>query len=525
MNNRLLTLFFLLLHLTGYSQSAGTEVKGNVSFISSENIYVSFPSTEGIQMGDTLFIQKDNKWMPILTVSNMSSISVVGKALKGVTLSLTNEVIAHKKSDLPLEVLTEKSNESVALVDQVIAKSKTEKKGTIEKKPLVDGRFSVSGYANFSDNLLSLSTPNYRLRYNLALNAKRIAGSGLSFESYLAYTHTLNNPTETFTDLKVYDLNLKYDFNRSTSLSLGRKINVNTANVGAVDGLQFEKRFKNITVGALVGFRPNDSTYGFDSKLFEYGAFISHSYSKEVVNMQSSLAFFNQTNNLNTDRCYLYVQHSNSLLKNVYFFGSAEIDLYSMENNVPITDFDMTSLYLSLSYYPENNLSLSLSYDTRKNVHYYETYKNRIDSLLENATRQGLRFRFNYRPLKYFSWSGTAGYRLQTPTSDESINAMSYLSYSRVPFIDASFTITGTYLKIGNESGFIYGGSLSKDFCKGNVDVELEYRKDLVFRQDIVDVSFSWRFTKNLMLSANVEGTIEQGTTFGRVFLNVTQRF
>lgn len=521
MKIRFIIFSLFCLTVSASAQSKSVELKGSVSFISSQNVYVKFVNTVGIQIGDTLFILKNNDLKPALVVNNLSSISCVCTPLNGMQLSVTNELIAKKRIEMPLEVIAEKSTEPVDVTDLAI--NNKPKETATENKARFDGRLSISSYSNFSANPLSTNTPNYRLRYNLALNAEHIANTGLSFENYMSYTHTLNNPAEKFKDLKIYNLALRYDFGKNTSLMFGRKINVNTANVGAVDGLQFEQKFKNITVGALAGTRPNDSTYGFDSKLLQYGAFISHNFQNDHSSAQTSVAFFNQTNNLKTDRRYLYLQHSNSLLKNVDFFGSAELDLYAIENNKPITDFDLTSLYLSLSYRPIRKLSLSLSYDARKNVYYYETYKNRIDSMLEKETRQGLRFRFNYRPFKYFSWGGNAGYRLQTPTSNESMNAISYLTYSKIPWIDASATITGTALQTANLSGFIYGASMSKDF--GNISAEVEYRKALIFEQDIAEFSLSWRISKSLMLSTDFEGTLEHGEASGRVFINITQRF
>jgi hypothetical protein len=524
MTKRFLILVLLCLSINAFGQSNIEEIKGNVSFISSQNTYVKFANTNGIQIGDTLYISRNNKLEPALVVTNLSTISCVGNVIGGKQLSLTNILIAKKRVELPLEVVVQKSNEPVAVNDLAIKAKKTNDISEPNKTG-IDGRFSISSYSNFSSDPLSKNTPNYRLRYNLALNAHNIAGSGLSFENYMAYTHTLNNPLEKFKDLKVYNLAFRYDFGKSATVLLGRKINENTANVGAVDGLQFEKRFKNLTIGALAGSRPNDSTYGFDPKLIQYGAFISHQFEIGHRSAQTSVAFFNQTNNWKTDRRFIYLQHANSLLKNVDLFCSAEVDLYAIENNKPVNDFSLTSLYLSLSYRPVRNLSLSLSYDTRRNVYYYETYKNRIDSMLEKEMRQGMRFRFNYRPFKYFSWGGNAGYRLQTPTSDESMNAVSYLTYSKLPFIDASLTVTGTALKTANQSGYIFGASMSKDFFNGNLGTEIEYRKDLIFAQDIAELSLSWRLSKTLMLSTDFEGTRDQGNTFGRVFINISKRF
>ena len=524
MIKKFLIFIFLGLGISTFAQSEFKELTGNVSFISPENYYVSFVNTNGIQIGDTLFMLKNEKSEAVLLVRDFSSTSCICNAIGANKLNLSTTVVARVKIEIPIEVSTRKSNEPISVNDLTI-KNKNTVDVNRDTKARFDGRLSVSNYSNFSSNAMSITTPNYRMRYNLSFNASHIGNSGLSLENYMSYTHTINNPLEEFTDLKVYNLALKYEFDKTAFITLGRKINVNTANIGAVDGLQFEKKFKTISVGALIGTRPNDSTYGFDSKLLQYGAFVAHNFQKDIKYSRTSIAFFNQMNDFKTDRRYIYIQHSNSLLKNVDFFGSSEIDLYSVVNNIPQNNINLTSLYLSLSYRPVNNLSLALTFDERKNVYYYETFKSRIDSLLEKEMRQGLRFRFNYRPFKYFTWGGSAGYRLQTPTSQASSNATSYLSYSKIPLIDASITLTGTALKTAYLSGYIYGASMSKDFFDGNLSAEIEYRKDLIFVQDIADVSVFWRINKSLMLSADYEATFDNGDALGRVFVNLTVRF
>ena len=524
MIKRFLIFIFLGLGISTLAQPEYKELTGSITFISPENYYVSFVNTNGISIGDTLFILNNEKHEPVLTVREFSSTSCICNPIGYNKPNLSTNVVARIKNEIPVEVSAKKSNEPISVNDLTIENKNTKETPWLNKAKF-DGRLSVSNYSNFSSDAMSITTPNYRMRYNLTFNASHIGNSGLSLENYMSYTHTINNSLEKFNDLKVYNLALKYEFDKTASITLGRKINVNTANIGAVDGLQFEKSFKTISVGALVGYRPNDSTYGFDSKLLQYGAFVAHNYQKDIKYSRTSVAFFNQMNDFKTDRRYIYIQHSNSLLKNVDFFGSSEIDLYSVENNIPKNTFNLTSLYLSLSYRPVNNLSLSITFDQRRNVYYYQTYKSRIDSLLEKEMRQGLRFRFNYRPFVYFAWGGSAGYRLQTPTSQASANAVSYLTYSKIPLIDASITVTATALKTANVSGIIYGGSLSKDFFDGNFSAEIEYRKDLIFTQDIADISVFWRINKSFMLSADFETTFDNGDAFGRFFVNLTKRF
>lgn len=525
MNRSNIIFGFLCLILTVGAQTVQKGLQGNVSFISSENAYINFTNTRGIQTGDTLWVVRNGKSVPALLITGTSSISAMGKPFAGINLRISEEVTVFPHDEtptLPVEVASQKNNEPVAMTDHLTEKAKEDKK----RRPAnVYGRISVSAYGNVSDNVYSQNTPNLRMRYNLSLNADRLANGKLSFDTYLAYTHKLD-ASETWKDLKVFSLGVNYKFDKTMSISFGRRINMNTANIGAVDGIQFEKKLSNVTVGGLVGSRPNDSTYGISPKLFQYGAFVAHEFKNEQGGSEhTSLAFFNQTNTFKTDRRYIYLQHTNSLLRRLDFFGSTEIDLYSVENNVAKNTFNLTSLYLSLNYQPTNKLSLSLSYDARKNLYFFETYKNKIDSLLEKAMRQGMRFRFNYRPFRYFSWGGTAGYRIPTPMSDATLNASSYVSYARIPWINTSLMLSGSYLKMGLQSGFIYGGTLSKDLLDGNMDIQLEYRREEIYKQHLVDLGVSWKLPKNFFLTTEIEGALDSESLTGRLFLNLTKRF
>jgi hypothetical protein len=333
--------------------------------------------------------------------------------------------------------------------------------------------------------------------------------------------------------LKIYSLAIKYDFSKSTNLSIGRKINLNMANIGAVDGLQFETVHRNFTYGAVVGSRPDYYDYSFNPNLMQFGVFAGHNIQTDNGYMQTSLAIFDQTNKFITDRRFAYIQHSNSLLRKLDLFCSFEFDFYTLKNLQPTNTFDLTSTYVSLRYKPVKNLSLFISYDARKNVYYYETFKNQIDSIIDRETRQGLRFQFNYRPFKNFSWGGFAGYRFQKSDPVPSINANSYLGYSQLPFILTSVTVDATLLKTNYIDGMVYGIRLSRDILYGKVYTELQYRlvnytyknTHISLRQDIAELSLSWRIAKKLTLSGDYEATYEKDNNLGRIYLNLTKRF
>lgn len=566
----ILIMFCLSIVLRG--QTAQNTMQGSVSFVSTQNVYVKFENTDGCKIGDTLYIERNKEIIPALIVSNLSSISCVCSTIGQLNLPITTSIISkrklHQKKDDEL-VNDSKLKTSVSINDEAI-KAANKKSQEKAMKPGFDGRLSLSSNSDFSTAYRS----TVRSRSNLSLNARHVNGSKFSAETNISFStvyvqqhtkalapaitmikdtmgvivdstiihpDTLIGGKLTQQNLNVYTLAVNYDLNKTITLSLGRKINLNMANIGAVDGIQFEKKLnKEVSYGALIGSRPDYYTYSFNPNLMQYGAFISHNIQKETGNMQTSFAFFNQTNNFKTDRRFAYFQHSNSLLKNVDLFFSLEADFYALKNWVPTNTFDLTSTYVSLRYQPWRILSLSMSYDARKNVQYYETFKNRADSILDKETRQGVRFQFTLRPLKYVYWGATAGYRFQNGDTthtyypnNRSLNITTYLNYSKIPLLDISATINATLLETRYMNGRVYGITLSRDFIQGELFTEFEYRMvDYTFlngtstlKQDIAELSLSWRLSKKLMISADYELSVEDGNNLHSVYLNLTKRF
>ena len=532
-----LIIVFFLSGFTLYAQNTEELLKGNVSYVSSQHVYVQFGNTEGIHIGDTLYVLQNDKYLPALIVKNLSTISCVGTPLAAPLLSVSTKIFAHhrKIENLPLDVVAQKSKVAIAVNDLALKPTENTENNN-EQKASVNGRISVSSYTSIATDY----STSQRFRYNLSLDLKHINNSKLSFNSYISFTHKLGDSLRLQDALKIYNLALKYDLSKTSSITLGRKINTNMANVGAVDGLQYEQTFNNFTVGALVGSRP-DSVYGFNPSLLQYGAFISHNIQNGNASMQTSLAFVNQMTKFQTGRRFAYFQHRNSLLKNLDLFCSFEVDLYNAKDST--NTIDLTGTYISLRYRPLRNLSLSMSYDARKNIYYYETYKSKRDSLLEKENRQGYRFQFNYMPFKKITWGGTAGYRLQTPGSTASWNGYSYLSYSQIPFIDVSASVFATINKSNSMDGMDYGITLSRDIIEGKLSADFEYRREnynysnyvtttlpnislVSLIDNTMDLSLSWRIAKKLTVSAYFEGTVDADKNYmGRAFINISHRF
>ena len=238
-------------------------------------------------------------------------------------------------------------------------------------------------------------------------------------------------------------------------------------------------------------------------------------------------------NKFKTDRRFTYFQHSNSITKRIDLFCSFEFDFYTLKNLQPKNTFELTSTYLSIRYKPWNKLSIYASYDARKNIYYYETFKNQIDSIIDKETRQGFRFQFNYRAAKFLIIGGSGGYRFQKSDPSPSLNGYNYITYSQLPLILSSITISTTLLKSSYLDGIVYGISLSRDIINGKVYGELQYRQvkysyknsNSTLKQDIIEMSLSWRIAKKLTMTANYEATHEADNNYSRIYVSLIHRF
>lgn len=514
------------------AQDTNALMQGAVSYISGTSIYVKFVSTEGIVNGDTLFVSSEEKLIPALIVQHHSSISCLCIPVGSVSVKV-EDVVIHitKEKVIPVTTPVVEDIPEKDLNQQIlIARKQVE-----QKKDLQDfsGRLSVSSYSNFS----SQGNDSYRFRYTFSSLLSNIGDSKLSLETYVSFTHKLNEwdviKENLNNGLKVYDLSLKYDLNEKSAVWLGRTINPNVANVGAIDGIQFEYGFKNMFAGMVAGSRPDYQDYGFNFDLFEYGAYFGHGQKLKNGFVKTSLAFFEQRNKGNIDRRFVYLQHTNSLLKNLTLFSSLELDLYKLENGLPTNTLSLTGLFLSLNYRASKSLSFSGSYDNRKNVIYYETFRNFADEILQQASRQGIRLRVNYRPVNYWLIGVSGGKRFMKNDPRPTNTANAFVTWSKVPGINASLNVSANLMQTAYLDGQIYGARLSKDFLKGKIYTTLNYRwVDFKYvnmitelQQHIGEIDFSYQFNKSFYLSVNYEATFQQKETFNRLYLNLKYRF
>lgn len=513
--------------------------QGTISFVSSGHIYVKFNSTERISVGDTLYKSSKGTLIPVLSVNNLSSTSCVCKQLSPAELNVGDAIFAKIKIAMVVpQPVVENTAKATPLADSAAA-TIASASAQNEQKQRIHGSIAAISYSDFSNTVADNSQ---RFRYTLSLDARNIADSKFSAESYISFRHKLDHWDEVkddvFNALKIYNLAILYNPGKTMQISLGRKINPRISNIGAMDGLQVEKAFGKFMMGGLVGSRPDYSDYSFNFDLLQFGAFISHKHTKNKAYVESSLAFMQQMNHSKTDRRFLYFQHANTLVKNLYFLGTFEVDLYelkqdSLNQDSPQSTFSPTGVFLSLRYRLSKKITLSGSYDARKNVMYYETYKTYIDRILETEMRQGFRFQANYNINSNLLFGLQVGYRFLHSDPKPARNMYGFITYNQIPGVKISATISGTYLETSYMDGKMLGLRLSRDLLQGKMQAGLGYRyasyrlpENLIdVTQHIGEASISWQFAKNMSISMNYEGTFEQQDRYNRIYAQIRKRF
>jgi hypothetical protein len=534
-----LTLLLIsFLSISMYAQDQNDMLSGKVSFKSSQNVYVKFNSTTDIQAGDTLLFHIDGKLEAALVVVNKSSTSCVCYSITSTPIAINQEIFARRNQPVResriKKVQAPKQNELVSIdVDssQVVTPENRNRRRLSES---VTGKIAAASYSNFSK---VKGGDSQRYRYTLSLRTKGLAKDKLELETYLSFRHKEGEWNEVEKNLnsalKVYRLSAAYRFSENLKLSIGRRINRMVSNIGASDGLHLEGKINNFILGGTIGTRPDYTDYSFNPDLLQYGVYVGHTFNREKRNMKNSLALFEQKNSGKTDRRFAYFQHQNHLFKKLYLFTSFEMDLFKNTGNSSKSDFRLTGFYFLARYRPGKKLSISGSYDARKRVIYYETYKSYIDQLLDEESRQGYRLRVNYKPLKWINIGVNGSYRFRADDPKASTSLHSYATIRARSANSISTTVSATRLTSSYFNSDFYGVRISKPFYQGKMHTSISYRKANYFYlaveenliQDIYEISLYWSIIKKLSFSANYE-LVDQGEEgYSRVYLQLRKRF
>ncbi len=507
-------LLFLILAFQGFSQNTEKLLQGKVTFVTSTNAYVKFDDTEQIKIGDTLLLTRDSIRIKCLVVNNKSSSSSVCSIIGECKLT-AGDIVIHptlKQSSKKTASGTKKVGKP-EMTRRVMSREELDSAMYIQK---VYGRISAAGYSNLSETRGN----SYRTMYQLSLNASHIKNSRFSFESDLNYRQIyLNKESKSTANTKyfnIYNLALKYDSPSELSISLGRKINQNATSLGPIDGLQVEKYFGNFYGGIIGGFKPDIFDQNFNADLLQYGAFLGHRATGKNVYSKSTLGILEQKNKGVTDRRYAYFQHSSTIGKKLNLFSSVELDFYNKVNDQISGKARLTNLYASAGYRFNKIINVNVSYDSRKRILYYETFRTEIERLLEDdEARQGARIRVDVKPIKNTNIGISYAKRFQSSGQNPSDNINGYFTLNKIPLINGLLSVnyninTSNYLESKilsfRHSRYLFKNKLYLDFYYRIIQYEYKNNKfndalNTRYNQKYIGANVNVQITKKISFS------------------------
>ncbi|MBL0044887.1 MAG: hypothetical protein IPP33_11005 [Flavobacteriales bacterium] len=191
--------------------------------------------------------------------------------------------------------------------------------------------------------------------------------------------------------------------------------------------MQAEKTFGTFFAGAIAGARPDIQNYGLNTSLLEYGGYVGSIIKSARLDARTTLGFLQQNNGAEVDRRYTYFQHSSNIGRALNFFSSFELDLFN-----PIDgQARLTNLYFSSKYRFSRRVDLFASFDSRRRIVYYETYRNDVELLLDDdEARQGARVRLTFKPIKNVLTGVSFSKRFQSSGLNSSDNINGYVTFS-----------------------------------------------------------------------------------------------
>jgi hypothetical protein len=511
-----------LLSLATIDGQVPTQLEGSVSFITASSIYVKFTTTQDIEEGDTLFVLVAEKLTPALLVKQKSSISCVASPIGNVsfekeqkvfhlTYNQANDKVLEEvipEPSVPITPLVEEPVSSVGDPDSILQNS------TPTFKEKISGRITAASFSTFSKD-----DPRHRFRHTLAFSARHINNSGLSFELFTNYFHgngyRLQPGSNLFDQLKLNSLAVSYATQKSWNFVVGRRINPHMSNIGVIDGAQVEWKKDKVVVGVITGSRPDYQTFGFNTDLAEAGVYLALTSLPSQLYRATTLGVIDQRNQWITDRRFVYLQHAQQLTRTINVFFSSEIDLYEKKSEIAKDVVKLTGFYGTIRFRPTNKFNIAASYDQRRNIVFFETFKNQIDQLIDEETRQGLRLNSFYRVTKKIQLSAAANWRFQKSNVNVSKNYNCNLSYNNLPYINGNISASVNLLETGYLNNTMIAGRYNRGFFKNKMNWEIYYRVvnyqyknfNTKIKQNIIGSSISYIFSRKINLQVYYEGT------------------
>jgi len=415
-----LTLLFFVFILFFTQQGIGQNTKKTVAvkYISADKIYIGGGKVDGIAIGDQLDITENGKIIARLKVVFVAKHSASCEVLSGKEAIRVGASVTLKETTVTEKPEIENKERRTR---EEIQKRKRKKRNSTR----VSGYLGLQWYqfmdSRNSRNDFQQPTARFKLRiknmwddaYNFQIKAR---------SRYNNRTRRISSdvPEKEWRN-RIYEASFSYDNQKALfNYKAGRIISNKFSGIGYIDGLLLQHNATNrFRWGLFAGTQPEWQYSGFQTSFQKYGLyfnFLNGEYGEK--RFESTLALAAAYHGSTVSREFAYFQNNYRAGRKWNVYQSLELDINrNWRKKIAGETISVTGIYVNGRYNITDKMSVGLNYDNRKN---YLTYELRsiVDSLFNNALRQGMRFSFNWRFLKNYRVYTNFGARKRESNSD-----------------------------------------------------------------------------------------------------------
>jgi hypothetical protein len=448
-----------------------------VTYISSENVYLDGGTDDGINVGDTLTIWRDQ-----LKISEVKIIYTADHTSSGRLLTfqskpqIGDQAILQKSPIKPVEV------RPPVIPAQTTRPILSQQERSPASPVRISGNIGLQWYQfldhsaikrDFSQPALRLNfkaqnlwNKNYNLRIRLRSDYNRRAYDSGSAPGRREWQN------------RIYEMSFSYDDPRALfNFRTGRIISNAFSGVGYIDGVLLQYNITGMSrLGVFAGAQPQWQYSDFQPARQKYGLYANFRKGEITAyyRWETTLALVGEYHYAAISREYVYLQ--SNYLHGKYFsiYQNAEIDVNRYwRKEKSGRDINLSSVLLSANFYITGFLSASLSYDHRQNYYTYEQ-RSLADSLFDSASRQGVRSTLYWRIKSNFRFTANAGFRQGTNGSGATYSWAGHLIHSNL--LVRGLTISGRLAGYSNPFTRGYNPSLllGKSFNHGHA-INIEF--------------------------------------------------
>lgn len=452
----MLLLFSCLLTAGAAAAGGSARLLGKVTYVSSEGVYIDAGRDAGLAIGDTLQIQRAGSIIATVVVSNISS-----RSAAAVVLEQTEAVKAgddtYGQVPSPAPASGQKGRRSA----EPEPEPEPEPTSRPQRGARLRGDISISNFLHhdLTETDRSWTRPGLATR----LTIEDIGSAGLRFE--LRHRTRLYHRSRTSYDgqdtdewsHQVYEFGLFHDGGEvSSEWGVGRVLAPYVRGVGFIDGAYFAQSLDDsYKIGFAAGTSPDHEDSGLDFDRRKLGAFVAYETGDyRASRLTLSAAFSTEYEKSTVSRDFLYLQGTFAKYRRLTMYHSVEIDLNRDWRYDRSGDRLTFTNYLgSATLTVHRSTRLFFSYDTRKNIRYYET-RETPDSLFDDRTNRGVRGGLNVRLNDRVSVRASGGIRFRDDSFDDPVTGSFSVRLNRFPGPRHSLAMYLTCVKTQFTTGY-----------------------------------------------------------------------